>query len=162
MSLLVVAFITAAAQTQGADTDASKHAALQSVNVVRTDDGVSVEINAHGAVKPHLSTLDHPARVIVDLPNTVIASSRRLIDVDNDGVKTVRLGMDGQTTPNSRVVVDLTQACRYELVPGRDNRLVLKLYTKSVAAKTEGAVANPAAPVSAPTVVVPTATAPAK
>ena len=136
MSLLVVAFITAAAQTQGAGTEASKHAALQSVNVVRTDDGVSVEINAHGAVKPRLSTLDHPARVMVDLPNTVIASSRRLIDVDSDGVKTVRLGMDGQTTPNSRIVVDLMQACRYELVPGRDNRLVLKLYTKSAAAKT--------------------------
>jgi type IV pilus assembly protein PilQ len=165
MSLLVVAFITAAAQTQGAGTDASRHAALQSVDVVRTDDGVSVEINAHGAVKPHLSTLDHPARVVVDLPNTVIASSRRLIDVDNDGVKAVRLGMDGQTTPNSRIVVDLMQACRYELVPGRDNRLVLKLYTKpsaaktsipqpAAAAKTEVAATQPAMPVVVPVAAV--------
>ena len=63
------------AETQGAGSEPSKHAALKSVNVVRTDDGVSVEINAHGAVKPRLSTLDHPARVVVDLPNTVIASS---------------------------------------------------------------------------------------
>ena len=47
MSLLAVAFITAAAQTQGAGVDNSTHAALRSVNVVRTDDGVSVEINAH-------------------------------------------------------------------------------------------------------------------
>ncbi len=159
MSLLVVALITAAAQTQGAGTDTSKHAALQSVKVVRTDDGVSVEINARGAVKPHLSTLDHPARVIVDLPNTEIASSHRLIDVDNDGVKSVRLGMDGQTTPNSRIVVDLMQACRYELVPGRDNRLVLKLHTKpeaakasatQPAAKTEVAGATPAPTVATP------------
>ena len=130
LSLLVVALITAAAQTQGAGTEASKHAALQRVNVVRTADGVSVEINAHGAVKPHLSTLDHPARVVVDLPNTAVGVSRRLIIVDNDGVKSVRLGTDGQTTPNSRIVVDLMQACQYELVPGSDNRLVLKLYTK--------------------------------
>jgi type IV pilus assembly protein PilQ len=147
MSLLAVMFITAAAQTQGAGMDTSTHAALRSVNVVRTDDGVSVEINAHGAVKPHLSTLDHPARVVVDLPNTVIASAPRLIDVYSDGVKAVRLGTDGQTTPNSRIVVDLMQACRYELVPGSDHRMVLKLYTKSVAAKTE---AIPAAPVAAP------------
>ncbi len=172
MSLLVVAFITAAAQTQGAGTDASKHAALQSVNVVRTDDGVSVEINAHGAVKPHLSTLDHPARVIVDLPNTVIASSRRLIDVDNDGVKAVRLGMDGQTTPNSRIVVDLMQACQYELVLGRDNHLVLKLHTKAAAAKTSTpqpaavvkteVAAQPAARVVVPAVAAPAVAVPAK
>jgi len=136
MSLLAVAFITAAAQTQGAGVDNSTHAALRSVNVVRTDDGVSVEINAHGAVKPHLSTLENPARVVVDLPNTVVASAPRLIDVYSDGVKAVRIGMDGQTTPNSRIVVDLMQACQYELVPGHDNSLVLKLHTKSAAGKT--------------------------
>jgi type IV pilus assembly protein PilQ len=102
---------------------------------------------------------------VVDLPNTVIASSRRLIDVDNDGVKAVRLGMDGQTTPNSRIVVDLMQACRYELVPGRDNRLVLKLHTKpaaaktsipqpAAAAKTEVAATQPATPVVVPVAAV--------
>ena len=157
LSLLVVALITAAAQTQGAGPEASRHAALQSVNVVRTDDGVNVEINAHGAVKPHLSTLDHPARVVVDLPNTVIASSPRLIDVYSDGVKAVRLGTDGQTTPNTRIVVDLMQACPYELVSGSDNRMVLKLHTKTAASKTsapapaaEAKTEVAAAPVAAP------------
>ena len=49
-------------------------------------------------------------------------------------MKDVRLGMDGQTL-HHRVVVDLTKACRYELVPGSDNKLVLKLHTESAAAK---------------------------
>jgi len=49
-------------------------------------------------VKPRLSTLDSPARIVVDLPNTVVATSRGLISVDGDGVKDVRLGMEGQTT----------------------------------------------------------------
>jgi type IV pilus assembly protein PilQ len=168
MSLLVVAFITAAAQTQGAGV--STHAALQSVNVLRMDDGVGVEITAHGSVKPRLSTLDHPARVVVDLPNTMVGSSSRMISVDHDGVKAVRLGTDGQTTPTTRIVVDLTQACRYELVPGSDNRLVLKLYTKSTAAaKAAPAVAKAPAPqpaVAANPVAVPqpvaAAPAPAK
>ena len=97
LPMLVMVLITASAQTQGAGTDAPKHAALQKVNVVRTADGVSVEIRAHGAVKPRLSTLDNPARIVVDLPNTVVATSRGLISVNGDGVKDVRLGMDGQS-----------------------------------------------------------------
>jgi type IV pilus assembly protein PilQ len=80
--------------------------------------------------------LDHPARVVVDLPNTVVATSHGMISVDGDGVKDVRLGMDGKATPTTRIVVDLAQACRYELVPGSDNKLTLKLYTKSVSART--------------------------
>jgi type IV pilus assembly protein PilQ len=134
LPVLVVVLITASAQTQSAGTDAPKHAALQKVSVVRTSDGFSVEISARGTVKPRLSTLDSPARIVVDLPNTVVATSRGLISVDGDGVKDVRLGMDGQGS--SRVVVDLTKACRHELVAGSDNTLVLKLYTKSVVAQT--------------------------
>ena len=151
MSLLVVALITTAAQTQGAGTDASKPAALQSVNVLRMDDGIGVEITAHGAVKPRLSRLDHPARVVVDLPNTMVGSSNRLISVDHDGVKAVRLGTDGQTAPTTRIVVDLMQACRYELVPGSDNRMVLKLYTKPAAA-AKAAPAEVKAPAPQPAV----------
>jgi len=111
LPVLVVVLITASAQTQSAGTDAPKHAALQKVNVVRTSDGFSIEISARGTVKPLLSTLDSPARIVVDLPNTVVATSRGHISVDGDGVKDVRLGMDGQGS--SRVVVDLTQACRH-------------------------------------------------
>jgi type IV pilus assembly protein PilQ len=154
LPVLVVVLITASAQTQSAGTDAPMHAALQKVNVVRTSDGFSVEISARGAVKPRLSTLDSPARIVVDLPNTVVATSRGLISVDGDGVKDVRLGMDGQGS--SRVVVDLTKACRHELVAGSDNTLVLKLYTKPVVAQaSQPAVAKaPAAqPVVAKTAV---------
>ncbi len=168
---MLVIFITASAQTQSAGTDAPKHAALQKVNVVRTSDGFSVEISARGTVKPRLSTLDSPARIVVDLPNTVVATSRGLISVDGDGVKDVRLGMDGQGS--SRVVVDLTKACRHELVAGSDNTLVLKLYTKSevaqaaqpaavkvpavqpVVAKTAVATAPMVAELAAPTLVAP-------
>ena len=45
--------------------------------------------------------------------------------------------MDGQKTPTTRVVVDLEKACRYELVPGGDNKFTLKLYTDAVSAKAE-------------------------
>ncbi len=151
LSLMVVAFITTAAQTQGAGTEASKHAALQSVKVVHTADGVNVEIMAHGAVTPVLSMLDNPARIVVDLPNTVIASSTRLIDVYSDGVKAVRLGTDGLTQRTTRIVVDLMQACTHELVPGSNGSLVLKLHTKSVnATAAQPTVAPASAAIAAP------------
>jgi type IV pilus assembly protein PilQ len=149
LPVLVVVLITASAQTQSAGTDAPKHAALQKVNVVRTSEGFSVEISARGALKPRLSTLDSPARIVVDLPNTVVATSRGHISVDGDGVKDVRLAMDGQGA--SRVVVDLTKACRHELVAGSDNTLVLKLYTKSEVAQASRPAAVKA-PVAQPVV----------
>ena len=156
---LLILLFAAAAETQNTATDSTKHAALQKVNVVRGDDGVSVEITARGQVTPQLSTLDSPARVVVDLPNTVAATSQRQISVGNDGVKEVRVGMDGHTPPTTRVVIDLVQACRYELVPGGDNKLILKLHTATSAAK---AIAKPlasAAPKAAAALTVPPAVA---
>ncbi|HLB89875.1 MAG TPA: type IV pilus secretin PilQ [Terriglobales bacterium] len=156
---LLILLFAAAAETQSTVKDSTKHAALQKVNVVRGDDGVSVEITARGQVTPQLSTLDAPARVVVDLPNTVAATSQRQISVGNDGVKGVRVGMDGHTPPTTRVVIDLVQACRYELVPGGDNKLILKLHTATSAAK---AIAKPlasAAPKAAAALTVPPAVA---
>src|SRR5215469_163636 len=173
---LLILVLVAAAETP--NTGSAAHAALQRLNVVRGDNSVSIEITARGAVTPKLSTLASPARVIIDLPNTVEATEQRHILVDSDGVKSVRVGMDGQTPPTTRVVVDLDKACSYELVPGSDNKIVVKLHTGSVAAqsaakpalvtvaaKSAPAVkAAPAAPVAAaavatkaPAAVAPTA-----
>jgi type IV pilus assembly protein PilQ len=143
---LLALVLMAAAETQNTGTEASGYAALQKVNVVRGDDGIQLEIIARGAVTPKLSTLDSPARLVVDLPNTVTVSSQSRIPVDSDGVKDVRLGVDGRTPPTARVVVDLDQACRYELVPGSDNKIVVKLHTAARAAKTAPKPAATAAP----------------
>jgi type IV pilus assembly protein PilQ len=104
------------------------HAALQRLNVVRGEGAISVEFTARGPVTPKLSTLSSPARVVIDLPNTVALTDQHQIAVDSDGVKGVRVGMSGQTPPSTRVVVDLDQACKFELVPGDDNKFAVKLY----------------------------------
>src|SRR5215469_992768 len=171
---LLILVLVAAAETP--NTGSAAHAALQRLNVVRGDNSVSIEITARGAVTPKLSTLASPARVIIDLPNTVEATEQRHILVDSDGVKSVRVGMDGQTPPTTRVVVDLDKACSYELVPGSDNKIVVKLHTGSVAAqsaakpalvtvaaKSAPAVkAAPAAPVAAAAVATKAPAAPTK
>ena len=149
LPLLILVQVGAAADTQNTGSSANTHAALQQLNVVRGEDGVSVEITARGPVTPKLSTLSSPARVVIDLPNTVMGSKQRSLTVDSDGVKGLRVGMNGQTPPSTRVVVDLDKACKFELVPGSDNKIVVKLHTGSstaqAPAKTTVAVAVPKA-----------------
>jgi type IV pilus assembly protein PilQ len=155
LPLLILVLVAAAAETP--ITPSAAHAALERLNVVRAEDGIRIEITAHGLVTPKVSTLSSPARVIVDLPNTVEATQQRSIAVDGDGVKGVRVGMNGQTPPTTRIVVDLDKACQYELEPATDGKMILKLHTGSVAAK------NTAKPILKPVVMTsaPKASAPA-
>ena len=110
---------------------------LERVNVVRGTDDIRVEMSSNGAVSPKLSTLDSPSRVVVDLPSTVMASGKSRIDVGAAGVKDVRIGMDGQMPPTTRIVIDLEKACAYELTPGPAGKLVLTLHANAVAKAIE-------------------------
>jgi type IV pilus assembly protein PilQ len=121
---LLLLVVAAAAQTPSQ---------LDRVNVVRGTDDIRVEISSSGTLSPKLSTLDSPARVVVDLPETVMATRQTRIAVGKAGVKGVRIGMDGQTHPTTRIVVDLDQACAYELTPGAAGKLVLTLHANAVA-----------------------------
>ena len=106
---------------------------LDRVNVVRGTDDIRVEMSSQRHITPKLSTLDSPARVVVDLPETVMATGQTRIAVGAAGVKGVRIGMDGQTHPTTRIVVDLDKACAYELTPGPAGKLVLTLHASAVA-----------------------------
>ena len=117
---LVVLVLMAAAETQSTGTESASHATLQKVAVVHGEDGISVEITGRGQLRPELSAVDSPARLVVDLPATVMANSQSHIGVGSDGVKGVRIGMDGHTPPTTRVVIDLTQPCRYQLLSSTD------------------------------------------
>ena len=135
VSLLVftVAVVAAAAAQTLASQLAGQRSELERVNVVRGTDDIRVEINARGAVTPKLSTADSPARVIVDLPETVMASGQSRIAVGSAGIKGVRIGMDSHTPPTTRIVVDLDKPCAYELTPGPAGKLVLTLHAQTIA-----------------------------
>src|SRR5579864_5696039 len=144
--VFTIAVAAAAAQTP-ASKPAGQRSELERVNVVRGTDDIRVEISAHGAVTPKLSAMDSPARVVVDLPNTVMASGQSRIAVGSAGIKGVRIGMDDRTPPTTRVVVDLEKACAYELTPGPAGKLVLTLHAQTVAQSTPAPKpVSPAAP----------------
>jgi len=143
---LLLGLVASAAETP-ASQPASQRNELQRVNVVRGTDEIRIEINARGAVTPKLRTADSPARLVLDLPGTVMATGQSYIPVGNSVVKGVRIGMDGQTPPTTRVVVDLERACRHELNPMADGKLVLTLYAQQAASsanlpKTAAAAAS--------------------
>jgi Tfp pilus assembly protein PilP len=127
-----------------AATPAQQHNQLQRVNVVQGPDAVRVEIISNHTVEPRVSKLDSPARVLVELPETVMASSQNHISFGSAGVKDVRIGENGKTSPTTSVVVDLDQACTYELTPGSEGKLVLTLHTQAVAKNSAVPVKTPA------------------
>src|ERR1700758_3480913 len=145
VSLLLMGVVAAAAQTPSQ---------LDRVSVVRDADNVRVEMTASGVVTPKLSKLESPPRVVIDLPETVMATGQSRIAVGASGIKGVRIGMDGQAHPTTRVVVDLEQALAYELTPGPAGKLVLTLHgnaaaqPKTVAAESSAPVTHPMSPFS--------------
>src|SRR5579863_7721303 len=143
ISALLAIVLVAGAQTPS--TEAVTHAALQKVSVVRGETGVSIELIAKGAITPRVETLSSPARLVVDLPNTALATSVSRIAVGNSGVTDVRVGTDSSAT--TRVVVDLERPTKYELLPGPGGKLTLKLDSGSLAAQTSVAPVKAAAPV---------------
>jgi hypothetical protein len=126
----------------------SQNNTLQRVKVVQNADAIQIEISSREAVTPKVSKLGSPARVLVELPATVMATPQSKIAVGNGGVKGVRIGMDGKTPPTTSVVVDLEQALGYELTPGPGNSFVLTLHTQAVA-KSAPAAAPAKAPAAA-------------
>jgi len=125
---------------------------LQHVNVVPGTDDIQIEISSSQAVSPRVSKLSSPARVLVELPETIVASAQTKIPVGSGGVKGVRIGMDGKTPPTTSVVVDLEKALSYELASGPAGKVTLILHTQG---------GTPAVAKSAPA-PVPAKAAPAK
>ena len=146
---LAFAFMASAADMTGKGAPA--RAQLERLEVAPSPNGLLVQFKAIGTLSPHVATLDSPARIVVDLPNTALASAQTHIAVGHDGVKDVRIGVDGLGT--TRVVFDLSSACRHEIVTGLGAGFALRIQEqvpqsarKTAAPKSPAATASVAAP----------------
>lgn len=121
--LLGLALIAAAADmTVKGETGAQ----LQRLEVAHGQDGLRVEFKAKGPLDPKVSTLDSPSRIVVNLPNTAMAAAQKSVPVGENGVKDIRIGMDGKG--NTRVVLDLTNKCQHEVTPGANGGFTLRVF----------------------------------
>jgi len=145
----VAAAKAASAAKPASGSAASLHNQLQHVKVVPGADGFEIEISSSQAVTPRVSKLNSPARVVVELPETVVASAQNKIPVGSAGVKGVRIGMDGKTPPTTSVVVDLEKPLAYELTPGPAGKFILTLHTEEAAPSVAKNAPAPAVKTSA-------------
>jgi type IV pilus assembly protein PilQ len=157
--LMAFVLIASAADTTGKGVAKETTAALQRLEVTHGQDGFRVEFKAKGALAPKVTTLDSPARLVVDFPNTVMATAQSHITVDSDGVKDVRVGMNGQNPPTTRVVVDLASRGQHEMVAGADGSFVLTIHDAVVAHRQTAPAVKSVATSTAPKLVLASATA---
>ncbi len=151
--LLVLCLSLATAQESNKRAgDSADQATLDKIDVVHGRQDISVEITASTAVTPKVSTLKEPDRVVLDFPNTVPNTETRRIAVDREGLKSVRMGVNSDVPPTTRVVIDLDEARDYQLVP-ENNRVIVKFRNVPGALTTAEKKPTPA--------VVPVATKPA-
>ncbi len=125
----------------------SAHAAdpnkLESIEV-QSLSGQQVQLKLHmsgPAPEPMAFTIDKPARIALDLPNTTIALPSRRIDVRSGGVDTV---LAAEANGRTRLVVNVDSLMPYTTkIDG--NTLVVTLGTQSNGAVTAAAAAREAA-----------------
>lgn len=85
-----------------------------------------VQFSTRGKVSlPKVTALTNPNRVIMDFPDAVLSSSIQGIEVEHGAVKDVRIGEKPAQPFYTRVVIDLTEQCDYELLTVT-NGIVLK------------------------------------
>jgi Tfp pilus assembly protein PilP len=133
---------------------------LQHVNVVPGSDDIQIEISSTRAVSPRVTKLSSPARLLVELPETVVASAQNKIPVGSGGVKGVRIGMDGKNPPTTSVVVDLDKALAYDVAPGPAGKVTLILHTQGGAPEVAKSAPAPSKPASAKAAVATTSPEP--
>jgi hypothetical protein len=89
---------------------------VQNVEVTRGAAGVQVSISASGTIVPRTFRLKAPDRIVVDLPNAVPVDGSRTLPVQAFGVAAVRIGRFQSNPPITRIVVDLSGACDFDMV----------------------------------------------
>src|SRR6202020_1554164 len=113
---------------------------LQSIDV-QTLSGQQVQLKLHlngPAPEPMPFTIDKPARIAFDLPNTTLALASRRIDVRSGGVDTV---LAAEANGRTRVVVNVDSLLPYTTkVDG--NTILVTLGSQQGQAAKQGAIAG--------------------
>jgi type IV pilus assembly protein PilQ len=153
-AVLLVA-LSARAEEPAATGAASAHT-LQSIDVQKMN-GRQVQLTLHlsgPAPQPLVFTIDKPARISIDLPNTALALASRRIDVGAAGVDTV---LAAEANGRSRIVLNLDAQTPYQTRVNGDDIVVTvgpgAVVADSHMAKTSAVITREAAGGAEPSAV---------
>ena len=86
---------------------------MQSVTVGADDYGPVLEIVTTRPLTPEIQTVQNPLRLVIDLPNSNLATTKHRIAFRNEQIKGIRINQYQTDPAVSRVVVDLNGPVRY-------------------------------------------------
>jgi type IV pilus assembly protein PilQ len=136
MALVVLSAFNLRVEAQGSDS-----LKLESVDVQTSGQVVQLKLHLSGpAPEPLPFTIDKPARIAFDLPNTTLALASRRIDVRSGGVDTV---LAAEANGRSRLVVNVDSLLPYTTKVDGNNIIVT--LGRQVAADAAGSNAAPRA-----------------
>ncbi|HEY6516370.1 MAG TPA: type IV pilus secretin PilQ, partial [Steroidobacteraceae bacterium] len=116
---------------------AADGAALQSIDVTPLpNERVQLTLHLSGPAPQPLSfTIDNPARIAIDLPNTTLALPSRRIDVQSGGLDSI---LAAQSKDRSRLVLSLDHMVSYDITRQGNEILVTLGASAAASAQSEG------------------------
>ena len=123
--LAVVGLFAVSSRAQTAAAPGATPTRIRSVRVITGSDGPAIEIITTRPVTPTIITLNDPARLVIDLPDSLF-TSHQTIDFRSDQIVRIRANQFQNAPPISRVVVDLAKPIGYSW-DAAGNRLMIRL-----------------------------------
>ncbi len=119
ISLLVAGFFLSLTPASTAQKAQIRH-----VSVVKSGDGLQIEIQTSQRVMPLTQVVTDPDRLIIDFSDAVPGPELRALTVNKGLVKGVRIGRVTINPPVTRVVVDLKAPLPFQLFPSSKSVIV--------------------------------------
>ncbi len=128
-----------------ASTTSQPPAVVKSVKIGRDKTGSIIEIVNSRAIAPAIQTLNHPPRLVIDLPNANVGVKERFLVAKGDQFRELHVDQFQDAPPVTRVTVDLTEAKPYTW-DAAGNRLTIRLKPAEDPAAAKAAPPPPALP----------------